>query len=84
MAFDSQRQAQNGRIGGYTTASRHDMREHTAPARAAFLSRFEKIVDPNRLLSAPERARRAEAARRAYFSSLAQRSAAARRRKAGQ
>ena len=39
----------------------------TAPAREAFLARFEHDVDPERILTAEERTRRAEHAKKAYF-----------------
>jgi hypothetical protein len=48
-----------------------DEAAHTAPARAAFLSRFEREVDPEGLLDPVERARRAEHAKKAYFLKLA-------------
>jgi hypothetical protein len=48
-----------------------DPAEHTAPARAAFLSRFEREVDPDGILDPKERARRAEHAKKAYFLKLA-------------
>ena len=48
-----------------------DPTEHTAPARAAFLSRFEREVDPDGILDPQERARRAEHAKKAYFIKLA-------------
>jgi hypothetical protein len=48
-----------------------DEAQHTAPARAAFLSRFEREVDPDGLLDPAERARRAEHAKKAYFLKLA-------------
>ena len=48
-----------------------DPSEHTAPARAAFLSRFEREVDPDGTLDPQERARRAEHAKKAYFIKLA-------------
>jgi hypothetical protein len=51
---------------------------HTAPARAAFLSRFEREVDPDGILDPQERARRAEHAKKAYFLKLALASAKAR------
>ncbi len=54
----------------------------TSPARAAFNARFDDEVDPDRTLPAHERARRATAARRAYFMRLSLRSAQARRRSA--
>jgi len=52
----------------------------TGPARAAFEARFEREVDPEGKLSAAERAKRANTARRAYFARLALRSARARSR----
>jgi hypothetical protein len=52
----------------------------TAPARQAFLDRFEREVDPEGALPAAERARRAGHARKAYFSRLALASAKARRK----
>ena len=52
----------------------------TTPARDAFMARFEADVDPNRELPAEERARRAESARKAYFTRLALKSSIARRR----
>lgn len=67
------------RIAGYSTASRHDPRTYTAPARAAFLARFDREVDPDGVLPDAERTRRAMAARRAYFTRLALASAKARR-----
>lgn len=48
-----------------------DPAAHTAPARAAFLSRFEREVDPDGVLEPEERARRAEHAKKAYFLRLA-------------
>ena len=73
--------AMRGRVGAYVKHSRHDPRESTALARAAFLSKFLDEVDPDRTLPEPERLRRAEMARRAYFSRLALRSAQTRARK---
>ena len=57
----------------------HDSRELTAPARRAFLARFEEEVDPGGTLAPEERQRRAEHAKRAYFLQLAFRSSKARR-----
>lgn len=51
-----------------------------AQVAEAFAARFERQVDPNGVLPPAERARRAEAARRAYFTELALRSSQARRR----
>src|SRR5690242_15512293 len=58
-----------------------DPSAHTAPARAAFMSRFEREVDPDGTLDPAERARRAEHAKRAYFIRLARASRNARARK---
>jgi hypothetical protein len=70
------------RIGAYRLHATHDPRETTKAARSAFLARFEAEVDPGRVLPEPERLRRAEYARKAYFAKLAAKSAETRRRKA--
>ena len=67
------------RIGSYTSWARTaDRTARTAPARAASLARFEAQVDPHGALSDTERATRAEAARKAYFTGLAYRSSRSR------
>jgi hypothetical protein len=61
-----------GRIGAFEKWSRikpEDRTEATAPARAAFMARFDDAPDP-------------EAARKTYFNRLALASAKARRKKA--
>ena len=58
-----------------------DPKAHTAPARAVFLSRFEREVDPEGVLTPEERARRAEHAKKAYFLKLALASREARKKK---
>jgi hypothetical protein len=63
-------------------ANTTDPTARTAPARAAFLDRFEREVDPDGVLLPEERLRRAAHARKAYFSMLALKSARARRQKA--
>jgi hypothetical protein len=65
-------------IGAFALHATHDPHETTAAARAAFLQRFEREVDPEGKLPAAERARRAEYARRAHMAKLALRSARAR------
>lgn len=70
------------RLGAHKLHATHDSRELTAPARAAFLAKFEDEVDPDRQLPELERKRRAEHARKAYFAGLALASARARRKKA--
>ena len=56
-----------------------DRTARTAPARDAFLAKFEDLVDPDHMLPPDERARRAVNARKAHFTRLALRSAQARR-----
>src|SRR6266508_1823302 len=59
------------RLAAHTMHAKHDARETTAAARAAFLARFEAEVDPGNALPPEERRRRAEQARSAYFTRLA-------------
>ena len=58
--------------------SRYLPQEITAPARRAFLARFERQVDPEGLLSSDERERRAKSALRAHMLRLALASSRAR------
>ncbi|WP_327066764.1 hypothetical protein [Kitasatospora sp. NBC_01302] len=60
-------------------ANTPDPASRTAKARAAQLTRFEREVDPDNQLSDEERTRRAEHAKKAYYTRLALRSAQARR-----
>jgi hypothetical protein len=76
--FDPADMALRGRIGAYRLHATHDPRETTVNARAAFLGRFEREVDPEGILPQSERQRRAEYARRAYFAQLARASAVSR------
>lgn len=70
-----------GAIGANESWARtEDRTARTAPARQAFLRRFELQVDPHLQLPEHERLQRAEHARRAYFQRLALRSATARKR----
>jgi len=74
-----------GRISAYALHAGHDPRVTTAPARAAFLARFERevdAVDPEGKLDPVERARRVVYLRRLYFARLAYLSNAARMEKA--
>lgn len=68
--------ALRSRIGGLTTAARHDPREYTAPARAAFNAKFYVGIPAD--LPQSERDRRADAARRAHMTAIALRSVQAR------
>jgi len=71
-----------GRLGAYRRwAKTSDRIAATAPAREAFMGRFEREVDPDGVLPERERAQRAEAARRAYYTELALKSVVARRKR---
>ena len=67
------------RIAAHAMHGRHDARQTTAKARAAFLASFERQADPEGRLPAAERQRRAQQLRRAYFARLALASAKARK-----
>ena len=73
------------RIGGLRLHALHDTRVVSAPGRVAAAAKLEARllaeVDPDGLLSSPERTRRVELARRAHFASLAYKSARARSQK---
>ncbi|MGY1871989.1 hypothetical protein [Nocardia gipuzkoensis] len=58
-----------------------DRAARTAKARAALESKFDRVVDPDGLLSPEERAYRADQARKAHYTRLALKSAQARRRR---
>ena len=59
-----------GRMGAYALHAKHDVMETSAPGRAAFMARFDREVDPEGVLPEAERSRRAEAAKKAYFTRL--------------
>ena len=69
------------RIGAHAQHAAHDPRETTSAARAKFLSRFEREVDPTGILEPAERARRAGHAKKVYFLRLSLRSAKVRRQR---
>lgn len=75
-----QERSLRSRMAAHAMHAKHDSREVTTNARAAFMSKFEDQVDPDRVLSGPERLRRAEHARKAYFTGLALKSVRSRRR----
>jgi hypothetical protein len=65
------------RQAAHTLHSRYDSRELTEKARAAYLKRFARQVDPDGLLPEQERQRRPQHALQAHMSSLAYKSARA-------
>lgn len=70
-----------GRSGAYKSwAHTEDRAARTANGRKSFLDKFEREVDPDGVLAPAERARRAEAAKKAHMTELARRSAKARKK----
>ena len=69
------------RLAAYAMHAQHDSRQTSANGRAAFLGRFEQEVDPDGVLEPEERRRRAEQARRLYFTRLSLAAAKARQAK---
>lgn len=80
MALTPEQRVLRSRLGAY--AQQAQGRTNTGPARKAWEERFVDQVDPERKLSPEERARRAEAARRAYMTGLALKSSKSRSKKA--
>jgi len=76
----SQYFASLGRKGALIRLARYDARELVQPALDGQQAKFERQVDPQGKLSGKERARRADAARRAHMQGLALKSVEARRR----
>src|SRR5947207_3276849 len=67
------------RIAAHVLHSEVDGREHTQPARDAWLAKFEREVDPDGVLAPDERARRAAHRMKAHMLRLGLRSAQVRR-----
>lgn len=67
------------RLAAHIGHSKLDPKERTRAGRKKFNERFLDQVDPDRALPRAERERRAEHARKAYFTALAFKSARARR-----
>lgn len=81
-AEKSKRHQTAGRIGAHRRwAMTDDRSAATQAARDGLYRRFEDEVDPDRVLQPEERAKRVESARRAYYTRIAMKSAAARRAK---
>jgi hypothetical protein len=79
------RRRRRARIAGHASwANTADRAARTAAGTKAFLERFERQVDPNNVLPADVRRTMAIHARTAYVLQLAQRSAAAGRRRAAE
>lgn len=80
MSLTPAERSLRARLAAHSLHARvRDPAAHTAPARRAFLERFEREVDPCGELPDDERRRRAEHARKACFTRLALASVKARR-----
>ncbi|GAA4259896.1 hypothetical protein GCM10022255_086430 [Dactylosporangium darangshiense] len=78
-----ERRRRRARIAAHASwANTADRAARTAAATKAFLDRFERQVDPQGVLPADVRTVMAQHARKAYMLQLAERSAAARQRRA--
>lgn len=82
--FTSKQRVLRARLAAHESWARTvDPAARTAAARRAQLDRFDRQVDPDGTLAPADRARRAEHARKAYYTRLALQSVAARRAKRG-
>lgn len=80
MASTSSERRLAAQVSAYSSWAQTENRTaRTQPARDALLRKFEQQVDPDGTLSPVERDKRVQAARKAYYASLALRSARARR-----
>lgn len=78
MSLTPEQRVLRARLAAHHLHAQRDSREVTRPAREAFLRKFEQEVDPDGVLPAPERARRAAQARKAYFTGLSLKASKAR------
>jgi hypothetical protein len=79
----SQRQTRSRQASHTSWANTADRTARTAPGRQGMLRKFEDQVDPDRTLPADERAKRAESARKAFYTQLSAKAVKARRQRAG-
>lgn len=70
-SLSASQRSQRAAIAAHTKWSKADRTEGTSAARAAFLERFEREVDPDGVLDPVTRAQRAESAKRAHFQRMA-------------
>ncbi|RZU52666.1 hypothetical protein EV385_4544 [Krasilnikovia cinnamomea] len=73
-----EQRSMRGRLAAHARWAREDPEHHLPKARAAFMDRFSREVDPDGVLPPAERERRAEHARKRYFTALAFKSSRAR------
>lgn len=84
MSLTPEQRSMRSRIANHVRwANCDDRAAATQPARDAFRDRWLDQVDPNRVLPAAERAKRADHAMRAHMTRMALNSAKARARRLG-
>ena len=84
MPLTPEQRRARSRLAAFVQWSREpDRTARTATARAAFMARFEREVDPDGIYPPEVRAKMAEAARTAYYIRNGRLSGKARRAKAG-
>lgn len=82
MSLSATEISARARLGAHTRwAQEADRTAATEPARAGFLAKFERQVDPDGVLDPRERSIRAEHARKAHMQRLSMAAAKARREK---
>lgn len=82
MAETPKQRSMRARAAAYTSWSRtEDRSTRTAKGRKASMDRFDRQVDPHGTLTPQDRAKRADAARRAYYTELARKSSIERARR---
>lgn len=79
----NQRQTRSRQAAYVSWANTADRTARTEPGRRGMLKKFEDQVDPDRTLTPEERAKRAEAARKAFYTGLAMLAVKARRQRSG-
>ncbi len=82
MALTPEQRTLRARAGAYAMHANNDSDAIAANARKGYWRKFEDEVDPERVLPAAERQRRAEQAMKAHMTKLALASSIARSKKA--
>lgn len=70
MTMTAEQRVIRARLAAHAMHAKHDPVETTAKAREAFRTKFEREVDPDGVLPEAERLRRAESAKKAYYTRL--------------
>jgi hypothetical protein len=82
MALSPEQRSLRAKAAAHVMHSRNDSRELTKAARSGFAASFERMADPEGLLSEEERRRRADHLMRAHMAKLSLKASKARGKKA--